>query len=123
VVVPVENRLGDDGRAFGYLSHNLAQERLSIALTASAAAQAAVRHTLGYVQNRSLFGKPLSAMQNTRFSLAESAAETEVIVTMTDKAIRGSRLTATGGLTRRRSTPSSNSAPPDGLVTSARRHC
>jgi acyl-CoA dehydrogenase len=87
VVVPVENRLGDDGRAFGYLSRNLAQERLSIALTASAAAQAAVRHTLGYVQNRSLFGKPLSAMQNTRFSLAESAAETEAIVTMTDKAV------------------------------------
>jgi acyl-CoA dehydrogenase len=87
VIVPVENRLGEDGRAFGYLSHNLAQERLSIALTASAAAQAAVAHTLAYVQQRTLFGKPLSAMQNTRFSLAECAAETEAIVTMTDKAV------------------------------------
>ncbi len=87
VIVPVENRLGDDGLAFGYLSHNLAQERLSIALTASAAAQAAVAHTLTYVQQRNLFGKPLSTMQNTRFSLAESAAETDAIVTMTDRAV------------------------------------
>jgi acyl-CoA dehydrogenase len=87
VIVPADNLLGEDGRAFSYLSHNLAQERLSIALTASAAAQAAVAHTLAYVQQRTLFGKPLSAMQNTRFSLAESAAETEAIVTMTDKAI------------------------------------
>jgi long-chain-acyl-CoA dehydrogenase len=88
VTVPAENRIGEDGRAFGYLSHNLAQERLSIALTASAAAQAAIAHTLSYVQQRTLFGKPLAAMQNTRFSLAESAAETEAVVTMTDKAVQ-----------------------------------
>jgi acyl-CoA dehydrogenase len=87
VIVPAENRLGDDGLAFSYLSHNLAQERLSIALTASAAAQAAVAHTLTYVQQRNVFGKPLSTMQNTRFSLAESVAETDAIVTMTDRAV------------------------------------
>jgi acyl-CoA dehydrogenase len=87
VIVPAENRLGEDGRAFGYLGHNLAQERLSIALTASAAAQAAIAHTLSYVLERTVFGKPLSTMQNTRFSLAESAAETDAIVTMTDRAV------------------------------------
>lgn len=87
VVVPIENCLGEDGNAFEYLSHNLAQERLSIALTASAGAQAAIEHTLSYVRQRMVFGKPLSSMQNTQFSLAESSAQVEAIVTMTDRAV------------------------------------
>ena len=33
VRVPVANRLGEEGKGFRYLSHNLAQERLSIAIT------------------------------------------------------------------------------------------
>lgn len=88
VVVPVENRLGEDGRAFEYLSHNLAQERLSIALTCTAAAQAAVAQAQSYVRERLVFGKPLSTMQNTRFSLAECAADVEAMVTMTDRALQ-----------------------------------
>jgi acyl-CoA dehydrogenase len=88
VVVPADNLLGEDGRAFEYLSHNLAQERLSIALTAAAAAQAAVQHTIAYVTQRSVFGKPLSTMQNTRFRLAECAADVEAMVTMTDRALQ-----------------------------------
>ncbi|TQC42122.1 acyl-CoA dehydrogenase [Rhodococcus sp. WS4] len=87
VVVPAANRLGDEGRAFEYLSHNLAQERLSIALTASAAAQAAIRHTTEYVTDRTVFGNPLSSFQNTKFSLAGSAAVTQAMVTMTDRAL------------------------------------
>ncbi|MBN9747780.1 acyl-CoA dehydrogenase [Amycolatopsis sp. A1MSW2902] len=87
VVVPVDNLLGDEGRAFEYLSHNLAQERLSIALTASAAAQAAVRQTVEYVSGRTVFGKHLSSFQNTKFSLAASAATVEAMVTMTDRAL------------------------------------
>jgi acyl-CoA dehydrogenase len=88
VVVPVANRLGEDGLAFEYLSHNLAQERLSIALTATAAAQAALAQTQAYVRDRIVFGMPLSAMQNTRFCLAECAASVEAMVTMTDHAVQ-----------------------------------
>jgi acyl-CoA dehydrogenase len=87
VPVPVQNLLGADGEAFNYLSHNLAQERLSIALTATAAAQAAIAFTIDYVKQRTVFGKPLSNMQNTRFSLAECAAEIEAMVTFTDRAL------------------------------------
>ncbi len=32
VRVPVENRLGEEGQGFRYMTHNLAQERLSIAI-------------------------------------------------------------------------------------------
>jgi acyl-CoA dehydrogenase len=87
VRVPVEDRLGDEGEGFNYLTHNLAQERLTIALQSSAAAQAALRHALNYVKERNIFGKPLAAFQNTKFVLAECATDVEAIVLMTDRAL------------------------------------
>ncbi len=46
VRVPVENLLGDEGEGFRYLVSNLPQERLSIAASAVAAAEAALGWTL-----------------------------------------------------------------------------
>jgi len=46
VVVPAENLLGEEGAAFEYLAHNLAQERTAIAMGAQAAASAALEVTL-----------------------------------------------------------------------------
>lgn len=43
VRVPVTDLLGEEGRAFGYLSHNLPQERLTIGVSATAAATRAMR--------------------------------------------------------------------------------
>lgn len=76
VRVPVTNLLGDEGKAFAYLGHNLPQERLAIAVGALAAARAAVDHTVEYVSSRIVFGKPVSHFQNTKFELA--AMETDV---------------------------------------------
>ena len=87
VRVPVEDRLGEEGEGFNYLTHNLAQERLTIALQSSAAAQAALRHALDYVKDRNIFGKPLAAFQNTKFVLAECATDVEAIVLMADRAL------------------------------------
>src|SRR5215207_3114950 len=50
VEVPVENLLGEEGKAFRYLSGNLPQERLHIAVTSVAAAEAAIAATLAYVK-------------------------------------------------------------------------
>lgn len=50
VEVTVENRLDEEGKAFSYLTHNLAQERLVNAL--GAAASAALQFALRYVQDR-----------------------------------------------------------------------
>jgi acyl-CoA dehydrogenase len=75
VRVPVEDRLGEEGRAFEYLTHNLAQERLTIAVTAVAAAQTAIDLAKAYTQERAVFGKPVAAFQNTKFVLAECAAD------------------------------------------------
>jgi acyl-CoA dehydrogenase len=75
VRVPVEDRLGEEGRAFEYLTHNLAQERLTIAVTAVAAAHTAIDLAKAYTQERAVFGKSVAAFQNTKFVLAECAAD------------------------------------------------
>ncbi|MFG2000527.1 acyl-CoA dehydrogenase family protein [Spirillospora sp. NPDC048911] len=87
VRVPMENLLGEEGRAFEYLGHNLAQERLSIAVNAQAAAAAAVELTLAYVAERNVFGKPLSGFQNTKFVLAECATEVAAGQALVDRAL------------------------------------
>lgn len=78
VRVPVANRLGDEGRAFEYLTFNLAQERLSIGLFGLAAARAALDWTVDYVKERKAFGQALAGFQNTKFVLAEVSTEIEV---------------------------------------------
>ena len=78
VRVPAANLLGEEGRAFEYLSFNLAQERLSIGLYGLAAARAALGWTVDYVKQRTAFGQPIAKFQNTKFVLAEVATEIEV---------------------------------------------
>jgi len=87
VEVPIENRLGDEGQAFRYLTANLAQERLSIAITGVATARAAVSWTLEYVKNRKAFGQPIGAFQNSKFVLAEQRAAVDVAQAFVDQAI------------------------------------
>src|SRR5271154_6998374 len=71
VRVPVENLLGEEGEGFRYLVSNLPQERLSIAASAVAAAEAALGWTLEYVRERKAFGQPIGSFQSARFNLAE----------------------------------------------------
>jgi alkylation response protein AidB-like acyl-CoA dehydrogenase len=87
VRVPVANRLGDEGQGFRYLVTNLAQERLSIAVTAVAAARASFDVTLGYVKERRAFGQPIGSFQNTRFAIAEMATEINLAQTFVDAAV------------------------------------
>jgi acyl-CoA dehydrogenase len=87
VRVPVRNRLGDEGAAFGYLGRNLAQERLAIAVGAVAQARAALDVTVGYVKQRVVFGRPVSQFQNTKFELAAVSADVEAAQALLDRAI------------------------------------
>jgi alkylation response protein AidB-like acyl-CoA dehydrogenase len=87
VRVPAENLLGRLGEGFAHMTHNLAQERLSIALAAVGAARGAVRMTLEYVQQRNAFGRPIGQFQHTRFALAEMATEVELATTFCDQAV------------------------------------
>jgi alkylation response protein AidB-like acyl-CoA dehydrogenase len=87
VRVPVANRLGDEGEGFRHLVTNLPQERLSIAVTAVAAARAAFGWTLAYCQESQAFGQAIGSFQNSRFRLAEMATELEVAQAFIDRCI------------------------------------
>jgi acyl-CoA dehydrogenase len=87
VRVPAANLLGEDGRAFEYLGHNLPQERLSIALNAQTSAAAALAVTIDYVTGRTVFDQPLSSFQNTKFVLAECATDVEAGQALIDRAL------------------------------------
>ena len=78
VRVPVANLLGEEGNAMAYLTSNLPQERLSIAIGGVAVAQAALDWTVDYVKERTAFGARIADFQNTKFVLAE--CETELAV-------------------------------------------
>jgi acyl-CoA dehydrogenase len=71
-------RLGEEGGGFQILMHELPRERLSIAVSAVAAAELALALTIEYAKGRRAFGKPLLEFQNTAFKLAELRAQTSM---------------------------------------------
>jgi acyl-CoA dehydrogenase len=76
VRVPVANRLGDEGEGFRYLMHQLAQERLMIAVRSPVLMETLLAQTVAYTKERQAFGTPIFNHQNTRFKLADVAART-----------------------------------------------
>ncbi len=87
VKVPVENLLGRENEGFIYLMQELPWERLQIAISAIASAQAAIDWTVEYTKERKLFGTTVAAYQNTRFTLAECQTEVQVARVFVDKCI------------------------------------
>lgn len=78
VRVPFTNVLGQEGKGFAYLMTQLPQERLSIAIAAQAAAQRALDEAVNFTKDRTAFGKAIFDFQNTRFTLADLAAQIQV---------------------------------------------
>lgn len=86
--VPVANLLGPaEGAGFVQLMQQLPQERLITAVIAQASIEAAVAVTVDYTKQRHVFGKPLFAMQNTRFELAACATTSRVCRSFLDECI------------------------------------
>ena len=88
VRVPAENLLGGvtmENKGFICLMEQLPWERLQIAITAVAAAQAAIDWTVAYVKERKVFGQAVSSFQNTRFKLAEMQTEVQIAQVFVDK--------------------------------------
>lgn len=75
VRVPIENRIGEEGKGFYYLMHNLAQERLTCSIAAVASARRVVQESIQFVRERQVFGQALAEFQNTQFKLAEMDAQ------------------------------------------------
>ncbi len=88
VELPIENILGKSGQGFFQLMDELPQERLSIAVTAISAAEAALNWTISYTKERTAFNKKIIDFQNTRFILAKLKAEVTVARTFIDNCIK-----------------------------------
>ncbi|MDO9452614.1 MAG: acyl-CoA dehydrogenase family protein [Stagnimonas sp.] len=88
VRVPKANLLGGrEGMGFIMLMQELAWERLIIAITSVAGAEAALKHTIEYTKSRKVFGKAVGSFQNTRFKLAEMKAELAIARVYVDRCI------------------------------------
>jgi alkylation response protein AidB-like acyl-CoA dehydrogenase len=78
VRVPMTNCLGAEGQGFIYLMSQLPQERLSIAVSAQAAAQRAFDEAVTFTKDRKAFGKTVFEFQNTKFTLADMKTQLQV---------------------------------------------
>jgi len=83
MVVPAENLLGEENNGFEYLTNNLAQERLSIGVSAQAAAAATLERTIAWAQEH----RDAGAQQSVKFELAGCAAEVAAGQALADGAI------------------------------------
>ena len=74
--VPADALLGGvEGQGFVQMMRELPRERLIIGVQAVYGAQGALDATLKYVQERQAFGQAIGQFQNTRFTLAQCAAD------------------------------------------------
>ena len=87
VRVPATNVLGEVDEAFGYLGHNLSQERLTVAVGSVAQARSAIAAAIDYTKDRKAFGTPVASFQNTKFELAACSTDVEAGQAMLDRAI------------------------------------
>ena len=85
VKVPAENLLGQENTGFVYLMQELPWERMQIAISAVAGAEAALAWTVDYTRSRKAFGTEIMSFQNTRFTLAEAKTELQIARIFVDR--------------------------------------
>ncbi|MFT3844122.1 MAG: acyl-CoA dehydrogenase family protein [Lacibacter sp.] len=77
VIVPKENRIGDDGFGFTFAMKTLAGGRIGIASQALGIASGAYELALNYSKQRKAFGKEIMHHQAIQFKLADMATKIE----------------------------------------------
>jgi alkylation response protein AidB-like acyl-CoA dehydrogenase len=87
VKVPKENVLGEPSRGFHHMARFLPIERLQVGIASITAAQMAFDLTLDFVKQRRAFGKPIGALQNTRFKMAQMRAEIDAVQAFVDQCV------------------------------------
>ena len=79
VRVPVENTIGAEGMGFQQQMAQFVVERMWSTYGTAAACQRALDRTRDYLSGRDVFGKPLLGRQYVQFTLAELAAEVDML--------------------------------------------
>jgi len=84
--VPVEDRIGEEGRGFEYILHGMNPERILIAAEAVGLGRAALRRATQYACEREVFNRPIGKNQAIQHPLAECWMELEAANLMLLKA-------------------------------------
>ena len=75
--VPLDDRIGEEGRGFEYILHGMNPERILIAAEAIGLGRAALRRATSYAKERVVFGRPIGQNQAIQHPLAECWMELE----------------------------------------------
>ncbi|MGT2490821.1 acyl-CoA dehydrogenase family protein [Cupriavidus basilensis] len=70
--VPVEDRIGEEGRGFEYILHGLNPERILIAAEAVGLGRVALEAATRYARERTVFGRPIGQNQGIQHPLAQA---------------------------------------------------
>lgn len=84
--VPVEDRIGEEGKGFEYLLHGLNPERIFIAGTNIGAGQSVIDRAANYAKERIVFDRPIGQNQGIQHPLAECWMRLQAAETMMFKA-------------------------------------
>lgn len=77
VIIPAENRLGDEGKGFKIAMATLDGGRIGVGAQAVGIAQGAIDETIKFTKERIQFGRRISQFQNTQFTLADMQTRTD----------------------------------------------
>ncbi len=72
--VDARDRVGEEGKGFGYLLDGLNAERVLVAAEALGTGRAALRRAVAYAKARVVFGRPIGQNQGISFPLADAHA-------------------------------------------------
>jgi acyl-CoA dehydrogenase len=84
--IPVEDRIGEEGKGFSYILHGLNPERILIAAEAIGLGRAALNRSTQYAKERIVFDRPIGQNQGIQHPLAKSWMELEAANLMVLKA-------------------------------------
>jgi len=84
--VPVEDRIGEEGRGFEYILHGMNPERILIAAEGIGLGKAALRRATQYAKERVVFNRPIGKNQAIQHPLAECWMQLEAANLMVFKA-------------------------------------
>ena len=74
LIVPVEDRVGEEGKGFQYLLDGLNPERMLIAAEALGLGRVSLDRAVTYAKEREVFDRPIGMNQGVAFPLADSLA-------------------------------------------------
>ncbi|MBO9513236.1 MAG: acyl-CoA/acyl-ACP dehydrogenase [Variovorax sp.] len=86
LVVPAEDRIGEEGKGFEYILHGLNPERILIATEAIGLGFAALARATRYAGERVVFGRPIGQNQAVQHPLAECWMELSAADLMVQRA-------------------------------------